>query len=65
MNIKAQWIDKFEECLWEHHTRDWDAGNRNPDYSFQLAVAYFNWGNDGLPDETVDKAFNRYLENQE
>jgi hypothetical protein len=65
MNIKEQWIDSFEEHLWEHHTCDWDAGNRNPDYPFQLAVAYFNWGIDGLPEESVEEAFNRYLENQE
>jgi len=62
MNTKAQWIDKFEERLWEHHTCDWDTGNRIPDYPLQLAVAYFDWGIDGQPEETVDEAFTRYLE---
>lgn len=62
MNIKAEWIDKFEERLWEHHTCDWNAGNRIPNYPFQLAVAYFDWGIDGQPEETVDEAFTRYLE---
>lgn len=27
MNIKEQWIDSFEERLWEHHTCDRDTGN--------------------------------------
>lgn len=62
MNIKAEWIDKFEERLWEHHTCDWGAGNRIPNYPLQLAVAYFDWGIDGQPEETVDEAFTRYLE---
>ncbi|WP_373034092.1 hypothetical protein [Sulfurovum sp.] len=62
MNIKAEWINEFEELLWEHHTCDWPAGNRNPDYPFQLAVAYFDWAGDGLPEETIEKAFSRYLE---
>jgi hypothetical protein len=65
MNIKEEWIDQFEERLWEYHTCDWDLGNRIPDLSFQLAVAYFNWGSDSQPDETVDKAFERYLETLE
>lgn len=65
MNIKAQWIDKFEERLWEYHTCDWDLGNRIPNYPLQLAVAYFDWGIDGQSEETVDEAFARYLETLE
>lgn len=62
MSIKADWIDKFQELLWEQHTFDWDEGNRNPDYPFQLAVAYFDWADDGAPSETPEQAFVRYLE---
>lgn len=62
MNIKSQWIDQFEEKLWEHHTCDWDAGNRIPDYSYQLATAYFDWGGGGIPARTVEEAFSDYLE---
>lgn len=63
MNIKAEWIYKFEERLWEHHTCDWDAGNSKPDYPFQLAVAYFDWNCDGTePNRTVEEAFKDYLE---
>ena len=62
MNIKEQWVDKFQELLWGHHTCDWDVGNRNPDYPWQLAVAYFNWANDNTPAATVEDAFNHYLE---
>lgn len=62
MSIKAIWIDKFQELLWQHHTCGWEYGNKNPDYPFQLAVAYFDWGSEGVPEETVGKAFNRYLE---
>lgn len=61
MNTKEQWIDRFQELLWEHYTYDWDAGNRNPDYPYQLAVAYFDWGDDGFPEYSVEEAFNRYL----
>lgn len=61
MNIKEIWTDKFEELLWQYHTCDWDAGNRKPDYPFQLATAYFDWGNDGLPESSVEDAFSRYL----
>lgn len=62
MNIKEQWLDSFQEKLWEYHTCDWKAGNSYPDYPFQLAVAYFDWGDDGLPEESVNEAFKRYLE---
>ena len=46
MNIKAIWLDKFQGLLWEHHTCDWKEGNSNPNYPFQLAVAYFDWDYD-------------------
>lgn len=65
MNTKAEWIDKFQERLWGHHTCDWDAGNRNPDYPFQLAVAYFDWSADPdckKPAYKVEEAFQRYLD---
>lgn len=62
MSVKAEWIDKFEELLWQHHTCDWGEGSRNPNYSFQLAVAYFDWADDGIPEETPEQAFTRYLE---
>lgn len=66
MNSKEQWVDKFQELLWEYHTCEWLAGNRNPDYPFQLAVAYFNWDYDTSggrkPMETVDAAFQRYVD---
>lgn len=64
MNIKEQWFNSFEERLWKHHTCDWDLGNRNPHYPYQIACAYFDWGDDGLPACSVDESFNRYLENQ-
>jgi hypothetical protein len=44
---------------------NWDLGNRNPYYPFQLAVAYFDWGLDGQPEETAKEAFSRYLETLE
>lgn len=62
MNIKAKWIGEFEERLWKHHTCDWKEGNSNPDYPFQLAVAYFDWADDGFPERTVEEAFKDYLE---
>ena len=62
MNIKEQWVDDFQEKLWEYHTCDWAAGNRNPDYPYQLAVAYFDYDQQGQPMESVDSAFGRYLE---
>lgn len=62
MNIKEQWIDKFQDLLWGYHSCDWDAGNKNPNLAFQLAVAYFNWASDNTPEETVEHAFARYLE---
>lgn len=64
MNVKEQWLDSFQELLWGHHTCDWDAGNRKPDYPYQLAVAYFDWEDDGTP-TCLEAAFNRYLENQD
>lgn len=64
--IKGQWLHKFEELLWEYHTSDWKEGNNNPDYPFQLAVAYFDWeyGADGyatIPERTPEEAFAKYL----
>lgn len=62
MNIKAQWVKSFEEKLWQYHTCDWQYGNDNQDYSFQLASAYFDWSDDGQPEESVEEAFERYLD---
>ena len=56
---------QLKELLWQHHTCDWDAGNRNPDYPYQLATAYFDWGDDGEPAEKFYEAFKRYLETLE
>lgn len=65
MSFKLAWIMQFEERLWEYHTCDWDAGNRNPDYPYQLAVAYFDWNTEGTaPEYTVAEAFERYLESE-
>lgn len=61
-NIKGQWLERFQELLWQHHTYDWNVGNRNPDYPYQLATAYFDWGLDGQPEKTVSEAFSKYLE---
>lgn len=58
---KEEWIDKFQERLWGHHTYDWDAGNRYPNYPYRLAVAYFDW-NDNEPAYTIEEAFQRYLD---
>jgi hypothetical protein len=56
---------QFEERLWAHHTCDWDSGNRNQDYPYQLATAYFDWNIEGTaPEYTVDEAFQRYLESE-
>jgi hypothetical protein len=62
MTIKEAWYDKFLDLLWEHHTCDWEDGNKNPYYPFQLVVAYFDWVYDGVPEETPEEAFSRYLE---
>ncbi len=68
MSIKSDWCDKFEELLWEHHTCDWEYANKNPDYPFQIAVAYFDWkyeGNQAVrPAYSVEEAFKRYLEDE-
>ena len=66
MSIKAIWSDKFQELLWQHHTSDWKDGNKNPDYPFQLAVAYFDWehdawGNFTVPQRSPEEAFTEYL----
>ncbi len=65
MNIKEQWYDKFQELLWKYHTCDWEYANKNPDYLYQLAVAYFDWGLDGKPEETPEESFTRYVEAQD
>lgn len=62
MNVKEQWLDNFQELLWGHHSCDWDVGNRYPEYPFNLAKAHFSLGADGLPAESVEEAFARYLE---
>lgn len=62
MNTKELWILNFEEFLWQHHTCNWDAANRNPDYPYQLACAYFDWGDDGEPACKPLEAFKRHLE---
>lgn len=62
MNIKEQWLEGFQELLWNYHTCDWDAGNKNPDYPYQLACAYFDWSDNGQPLYTIEEAFNRYSE---
>ena len=67
--IKEQWYDEFMELLWEYHTCDWKAANSNPDYPFQLAVAYFDWeldswGNAISPENTPQEAFEEYLKGQ-
>lgn len=65
MNTKEQWIDSFEEELWGYHTCDWDAGNRYPDYPFQVAVAYFDCNSDCTePNRTAEEAFKDYLESE-
>lgn len=61
MNTRSDWYDKFEELLWEYHGCDWSLGKRIPEFSFRLAVAYFNWGINGRPEETPEQAFTRYL----
>ncbi len=65
--IKEQWYDEFMELLWTHHTCDWKDGNSDPNYPFQLAVAYFDWewddwGNAVCPEGTPQEAFEEYLE---
>lgn len=62
MSIKADWLDKFQEKLWQHHACDWHKGNNKPDYPYQLATAYFDWAVDGKPERTVEEAFSDYLE---
>lgn len=68
--IKEQWYDEFMELLWEYHTCDWEYANSNPNYPFQLAVAYFDWESDGSGKiiqvvSTPREAFQRYLEGLE
>lgn len=63
MSIKRKWVEDFEELLWKYHTDDWKEGNYDHNYPLQLAVAYFDWADDGLPLESPEEAFNRYKEN--
>lgn len=56
---KEEWIDKFQELLWEYHTCDWEEGNRFPKYQCHLALSYYE-GN-----ESVEEAFQRYLKDSE
>lgn len=65
MNTKEQWIDKFQELLWEHHTCDWELGNKYPKHPWHLAVSYYyysRYNNDGAPADTVESVFTKYLE---
>lgn len=65
MSIKGDWVDEFVDKLYEYHGKNykWFIEDRN--YPLQLAVAYFDWGSDGVPECTVNEAFERYLENQD
>lgn len=66
MTVKEQWYDKFMDLLWGHHTCDWPYANSNPDYPYQLAVAYFDWYDweTQTPERTPEEAFARYLEGE-
>ena len=46
------------------NTWKWVEGNKNPNYAFQLAVAYFDWADDGIPLETPEEAFERYTQGE-
>ena len=65
---KGQWLEEFENLLL---AEDWNINARgNPDCSYQLATAYFDWrydeyGEPVKPEQTVEEAFERYLENRE
>ena len=48
MNIKAQWIDKFEERLWQHHTCDWALSLHNSNRNKLQQVDMDNQGNGSL-----------------
>lgn len=68
--IKEHWYDEFMDLLWKYHTCDWKDGNSNPNYPFQLAVAYFDWEYDeyldkSYPERTPQEAFEDYLESLE
>lgn len=62
---KAEWIDSFIDKLYEHHGDDYKLFIEDGNYPFQLAVAYFDWADDGEPEETPEKAFSRYTTNEE
>lgn len=57
MSIKQEWIDKFIEKLIENN----ESFEINTTYAYQLATAYFDWGDLGEPAYTVEDAFNMYL----
>lgn len=61
VNIKASWISDFEKLLLKNEP---DLNNNNPNYSCQLASAYFDWDAEGnLPECVVEEAYQRYLMN--
>lgn len=58
---KSEWIDEFIDKLYEHHGDNYKLFIEDRNYPFQLAVAYFDWADDGEPEETVEEAFKHYL----
>lgn len=60
MTTKLDWINDFMDFLYYYHDND-----INTTYAYQLAVAYFDWGDDGVPEHTVEQAIERYKENQQ
>lgn len=60
MNIKEQWVNEFVEKLMEYD----EAFEQDKCYAYQLAVAYFDWGDNDQPEHTVDESFQRFLRYQ-
>lgn len=60
MNIKEQWVNEFVEKLMEYD----EAFEQDKNYAYQLAFAYFDWGDVDQPEHTVDEAFQRFFSNQ-
>jgi hypothetical protein len=61
MNTKREWIAEFEVLLLKGGPT---LNKNNPNYSYQLATAYFDWNSDCTsPECTPQEAYQRYLEN--
>lgn len=61
--MKHEWVMGFSELVFEHAEENGEE--MDTDLAYQLGCAYFDWAEDGEPEETVDEAFARYVRNDE